>query len=197
MEEVWKQINGSGGRYLVSNKGRIKSVDWPCKYSDGTIRIKKGGILKPCVLKCGYAQVRLQYKGKRKHFYLHRLVAETFIENPHNLLYINHKDENKLNNSSSNLEWCTFEYNINYGTRNRRAGEKVSGKKNPHYKFGGCTSRALPIRQYTMEGAFIKDYDCAATAMRETGIDQNSIRQVARGMRKSAGGYLWKNIINF
>lgn len=195
MEEIWKPIEWSEGRYLISNLGRIKSTDWFCDYADGTKRIKKGHLLHPSILKCGYAQVKLQYKGKRKHFYLHRLIAEAFIENPNNLPYINHKDENKTNNNVSNLEWCTFEYNINYGTRNKRAGEKVAGSKNPQYKFGKDTSRAIPIRQYSLTGEFIKEYDCAATAMRETGINQCTIRAVANGKRKTAGGYLWQNLL--
>ena len=195
MEEIWKPIRWSNGRYLVSNLGRIKSTDWFCDYIDGTKRIKRGHLLHPCILKCGYAQIQLFYNGRRKHFYMHRLVAEAFIDNPKNLRYINHIDENKTNNNVSNLEWCTFEYNINYGTRNKRAGEKVAGSKNPQYKFGKDTSRAIPIRQYSLTGEFIKEYDCAATAMRETGINQCTIRAVANGRRKTAGGYLWKNLL--
>jgi len=54
--------------------------------------------------------------GDRKKFPVHRLVASTFIPNPNNYPQINHKDEDKTNNSISNLEWCTAKYNINYGT---------------------------------------------------------------------------------
>ena len=197
MEEIWKPIDWSEGRYHVSNMGRVRSSDWRCRFSDGTLRLKKGRILKPYILKCGYAQLQLQYKGKRKHFYVHRLIAEAFIDNPNNFKYINHIDENKLNNIVSNLEWCTFLYNINYGTRNKRAGMKVAKEKNPNYnKLGKDSSRAIPVAQYTKNGVFVKEYDCAATAMRETGINQSTIRQVVKGCknRKTAGGYLWRNI---
>lgn len=65
--------------------------------------------------------VRLRKNGEQRRYSVHRLVAETFIENPNNLPEVNHKDENKLNNSVENLEWCDRVYNINYGTAHERA----------------------------------------------------------------------------
>lgn len=60
-------------------------------------------------------EVRLSKGGKSTHFTLHRLLAVHFIPNPNNLPFVNHIDENKLNNSINNLEWCTQAYNTNYG----------------------------------------------------------------------------------
>jgi hypothetical protein len=54
---------------------------------------------------------------------VHRLVAEAFIPNPNNYPCINHKDECRTNNVVDNLEWCTYEYNLNYGNRNKLASE--------------------------------------------------------------------------
>ena len=56
-------------------------------------------------------------EGKQNYLLGHRIVATTFIPNPDNLPQVNHKDENKLNNSVDNLEWCDEKYNSNYGTR--------------------------------------------------------------------------------
>lgn len=66
----------------------------------------------------GYARVGLTFdNGTKKHIYVHQLVGQAFLENPNNLTEINHKDENKLNNHYSNLEWCTRQYNNTYGSR--------------------------------------------------------------------------------
>lgn len=69
----------------------------------------------------GYHIVNLYSNKKRTTVKVHRLVAETFIPNINNYPQINHKDENKDNNSVDNLEWCTAKYNNNYGTRIDRA----------------------------------------------------------------------------
>lgn len=60
---------------------------------------------------------------KRMSRNVHRLVAEAFIPNPNNYPCINHKDECRTNNVVDNLEWCTYEYNLNYGNRNKLASE--------------------------------------------------------------------------
>ena len=66
----------------------------------------------------GYKMVIMYNDGKTHLEYVHRLVAELFIDNPNNYNEINHIDENKANNNVDNLEWCSRKYNINYGTRN-------------------------------------------------------------------------------
>lgn len=64
--------------------------------------------------------------GKRHYLRVHRLVAKTFIPNPDNLPEVNHKDEDKTNNSTDNLEWCTSHDNKVYGSRREKVARKVS-----------------------------------------------------------------------
>ena len=78
--------------------------------------------LKPEKTANGYLRVELQ--GKK--YFIHRLVAEKYLSNPNNLPCINHKDENKENNNVSNLEWCSYQYNNNYGNRIAKAAAKKS-----------------------------------------------------------------------
>ena len=77
-------------------------------------------ILKQRINGKGYLRVNLVCDKGRKTVYSYRLVAEAFIPNPKHLPCVNHKDENKLNNDVSNLEWCTIEYNNRYGSKTRR-----------------------------------------------------------------------------
>ena len=93
--EVWKDVFGYEGLYQVSNLGRVKSL----KYG-------KERILKPLKDGGGYIFVHLCKNGERKMYKIHRLVAFTFLTNPQNLSDVNHKDEDKTNNSVQNLEFC-------------------------------------------------------------------------------------------
>ena len=72
---------------------------------------KTGVFLVPETTEKGYLRVDLMRNGERKHMKVHRLVAETFIPNPHRKPQANHIDGNKQNNSISNLEWVTNDEN--------------------------------------------------------------------------------------
>lgn len=96
--EVWKEVEGTKGRYFVSNCGRLKSY---CKYS--------ARIMKPNRNQYGYARVDIWKNGKRETVLIHRLVAQAFVENdnPKEKDTVDHIDGNKNNNSSSNLRWLS------------------------------------------------------------------------------------------
>lgn len=113
-QEIWKSIKGYEN-YEVSNFGRVKSF-W----------YGKEKILKPNKINNGYLQVVLFKDGKRKNFFIHRLVASAFIPNPYGFEQVNHKDEVKTNNCVSNLEFCSSWYNTHFGTRNERVASALS-----------------------------------------------------------------------
>lgn len=119
MEEVFLDIEGYEGLYQVSNLGNVKSL----VNNKGVSREK---ILKLEICSDGYKRVMLCKNKTKKRFKIHRLVAQSFIENPNNYPCVNHKDENKQNNVVENLEWCTAKFNCNYGTRNERISESLS-----------------------------------------------------------------------
>lgn len=121
MKEMWRPIKGYEGLYEISNQGRVKSLTRYCMSFGYRKTLLKEKIMKPSRSPSGYFQVGLSKNGKRRHFFIHRLVATTFISNPNNYLCINHKDEVKTNNCVNNLEWCTTKYNNNYGTARKRA----------------------------------------------------------------------------
>ena len=110
-QERWKPIFGYDGMYEVSDLGRVRS-----KYSG------EWKVLMFDMDRNGYLKVGLSKYGKVKHFLVHRLVAQAFIENDNIFnTEVNHKDENKQNNRASNLEWCDRSYNNSYnGLQKRR-----------------------------------------------------------------------------
>ena len=119
--ETWKDVVGYEGLYEVSNKGNVYSVE----RMDALGREQGGLVLKPKYNNRGYLMVSLYKNGKLKNRTVHRIVAEAFIPNPKGFLEINHKDENKSNNEIFNLEWCTREHNVKYGTSIERISKKV------------------------------------------------------------------------
>lgn len=138
-KEIWKDVIGYEDLYQVSNLGRIRSKDRLIEvddylnahaYCSGFSYIRPGKIMKTGTNVFGYSVVNLRKNKKSKGHMLHRLIAEAFIQNNHNLPFVNHKDENKLNNCVENLEWCTAEYNINYGTciQRRCTSQQITNK---------------------------------------------------------------------
>ena len=117
MKEIWKDIPGYEGIYIVSNFGKVKSLQRTRKGSYGSIRIVYEKILNHKIDKDGYHIVTLSKEGKTKCIGVHRLVAQAFLPNSYNFPMINHKDEDPSNNFVDNLEWCDAKYNCNYGTR--------------------------------------------------------------------------------
>lgn len=117
MEEIWKDIFGYEGIYQISNLGRVKRL--PVKDARGHLRKEK--FLTPCLNSCGYLHVGLTKQNVHKKKTIHRLLMEAFVPNPNNLPEINHINENKTDNSLSNLEWCTHYQNMNSGTAEQRA----------------------------------------------------------------------------
>lgn len=98
--EQFKRINGFED-YYISSWGRVYST-------------KVGKFLNPFLCGRGYLKVDLHINGKRTHKKVHRLVAEAFIPNVDHKPQVNHIDGNKLNNSVTNLEWCTNQENVQH-----------------------------------------------------------------------------------
>lgn len=165
--EIFRDIEGFEGKYLVSNKGRVKSL---CNRG-------KEQILKQYKSKNGYMFVCLstgtqKNKGRYKVVNVHRLVANAFIDNPEQLLYVNHKDEDKTNNCIENLEWCTAQYNSNYGTIKEKVCKKVF--------------------QYSPNGNLIEIYKSVSRAAEAVGGTPGNISSCCKGKLKMAYGFVWK-----
>lgn len=112
--EIWMDIKGFEGEYQASSHGHIKSLDRIVKRNGGTDMLLKGYILKGVTKQRGDRRVVI----KKKLYYVNRLIAETFIENPENKSDVNHIDGNPSNNHVSNLEWVNRRENMFHAWRN-------------------------------------------------------------------------------
>lgn len=152
--EVWKDCKGYEGLYQVSNLGRVWSV-------------KSQRVLKPAGDE--YLHVCLTAKnGKLKNEKVHRLVALAFIDNPDQFPCVNHKDEDKKNNCVDNLEWCSYQYNNAYGTRNKKK-----------------------IVQLTLDGEYVATFNSVNSAAEAVNRGRTAITECLKGRNKSCAGYRW------
>ena len=167
----------------MNNFKDIPSYEGLYKISiDGTIIGPRNKILQPQIMN-GYLKVVLYKNNSTKTIGLHRLLALTFIPNPNNWPQVNHKDENKLNNSISNLEWCTAKYNCNYGTRTKRSLE--------HGHLASSITQGLPIKCIETDTI----YYSVREAARQLNIHHSGILKVLNGEYNQTGGYHFKYAI--
>lgn len=180
IEEIWRDIEGYEGKYQISSLGQVKSL----KDNHGNPREK---FLKFYRHRCGYIQVVLTKNSKQIRYYVHRLVAIAFIDNPNNLPQVNHIDENKENNSVDNLEWCTQQYNNTYGTFQRRrvanTNYKAIGRKN-------AEKLSKQVYQYSKDGKLIKLWK-GIVECGKYGFDSGNVCKCCKGKLKSHKGFLW------
>ena len=119
MSEIWKIIEKSS-KYEVNTLGIIRNI-------------KNKNIMKPHIANTGYPMVTLQETDtsirKKKNHLIHRIIAETFINNPNNHPFVNHVDGNKTNYNISNLEWCNQKENIYHSKNISKNGAVISRQK--------------------------------------------------------------------
>ena len=132
VEVVRKPVRGYENHYVVDQFGRVYGIDRTTTVLDNG-RIYEKPIsrkqMKQSLHTKGYKTVTLTKDGKSKTVFVHRIVAEAFIDNPDNLPMVNHKDEDKTNNFVENLEWCTASYNRTYGKVAETQARQLRGKK--------------------------------------------------------------------
>lgn len=163
--ETWKSILM---HYEISTHGKLKSLErivyHGTNYKVKTIKPAKE--LKPEISNTGYYRILLSVNGKHKHYLLHRLVAEAFLENPDNLPQVNHKNGNKLDNNVSNLEWCTSQENnkhaYKHGLNVPNVGEKSHASKLKTTQVNEIRAKYIPFKytQYKLAKEYNVSRSC-------------------------------------
>jgi len=172
MEEIWKDVKGFEGLYQVSNMGRVRSLDrWTLNERP---RFIKGRMLNPNMNKYkGYLRISLSDGHRnRKHYEVHRLVALHFVPGYKEGLVVNHKNEVKTDNRAENLEWCTYQYNLNYS-------DIIAWKRKPVY-------------QYDDNGNEIARFSSVTEAAKAMNVTVACIGNCCRGKTIHAAGYRWR-----
>ena len=157
--EIWKK-HPEIEKLEVSSFGRVRSV--------------KGHYYTSFPINSGYLQVGFRMNGKCVHKYVHRLVAQAFIDNPENLPQVNHLDCDRSNNNVDNLEWCTGLYNSQY-----------------REKFG--KSLGVPVLAVNLNTLEVSSYPSQGEASRELGIFQPHISDVIKGRLNKTHGFWFTN----
>ena len=170
--EIWKPVVGLEGRYEISNLCRLKRLSRRIKGGNNQEkngRVIKEKIMKPYLYQNGYYGFTL---GK-KHYYLHRILAEAFIPNPENLPEVDHIDRNTVNNSLSNLRWA----------------DRV--EQNNNRDLSNMIKKYSKTILQCKDGKVIKEWTSIAEAVRN-GYSGSKICLCCQGKRKTHKGFEWK-----
>jgi len=167
--EVWKAIEGYGGRYQVSNLGRI----W------NTVAQK---FMKPQLKKSGYYSVNLMKPNKKiVTERVHRLVALYFCPKKEGCNTVNHIDSNKTNNRADNLEWTTISGNTKHCYQNNKQFREQVTRNS----ILGAEKTVLTLEVKNTDGKLIGIFRGYQEAARALGINEKTVRNIRLGKFKT------------
>lgn len=194
--EIWKPAVGLEDYYMISNIGRIKSVERIVVHSDGRKRKIGGKILKTSINRNGYECIRISCNRQKRELKIHRMVALAFIPNIENKPYIDHINTIRNDNRVENLRWVTrmenahnpITYSRMFG-RNHATGEQILKRKNANKSYGAEKA----VLQLSIDGNIIKEFKSireAGRAFHDSGL---AISRCCRKIKcyRTAYGYKW------
>ena len=177
--EIWKSIQGYEGIYECSSLGKIRSLDRYVFNSEKQIYFFiKGQELKLRKNKNGYLQVGLNKDGKRKMVYVHRIIAEIFLESGEGKNTVNHIDGDKNNNCVDNLEWCSYSEN------NKHSYKELNRK------IVNCGGSKIPIYMIDTKTKELFYYKSIAEASKLINLSHTQINRYVHSNKKWKGRFI-------
>ena len=173
MSSVFKAIKEFEGIYEISNNGKVLSI-------------RRNIIKRNTISKRGYHMITLNKNGKTYSRYIHRLVAEAFLNNTNNKEQVNHIDGCKANNHIDNLEWCTDRENREHAVRSGLIDYKRSAKESAK-----VTSKPV-LRICLHTRLVLSEYPSINEAARIYNTDSSTLTKVCKGKMKKCAGYVWE-----
>lgn len=158
--EIWKAIDFCKG-YEVSTFGNVRNIN-------------TNKTLKQNYMEKGYKRVALFCNGKRKWLLVHRLVAQTFIDNPENKLEVNHINFIKDDNRVENLEWVTRKENVKHTCTNDR-----------DYRF--------KVMRINPNDNSVKYYKSISDTEQD-GFSKGLVSMCINNKRKTHKGFYWRKV---
>lgn len=165
--ETWRDVVGFEGLYVISNLGKLKSIDRKIKTKDGWCFFRKGIDITIRKNNFGYYDTRLCKNGSKKSVFLHRIIAEAFIPNPDNLPMINHINGIKTDNRIENLEWVS-------ASENSKHAYDVGLRKNPRHSH-----------RQVIDTCINKLYASIREAATANNIPYNHCKNILKGVAKN------------
>lgn len=188
--EQWKDIEGFEGYYQISNFGKVVALGRYVNHSTkGFKRYISPKIKSQKVRDNGYLEVSLHLEGKSTSCLVHRLVAKAFIENPHNLPFVDHFDRVRSNNHYSNLSWCNQSGNMANPNTRKHLSEVNTGRRYP-------TVWKAVVQLDKFSNKMIKKYDCIADTSKD-GFRPCLVSQCCSGIHKYHAKYRWMYLSNY
>lgn len=183
MMKKWQEIPGLEGMYVINKLGDIKRLDhiWLDKIDRKWHREER--IENQWITKNGYKRVYLN----GQHYYVHRLVAKTFIKRDSPDLVVNHIDGDKQNNCVNNLEWVTQLENAQHASEaNLINRDSVIRKKQApiNARVGGRFYK-IPIKHFDRDGTFLGRYEDLHHAHDVLKYSKKSIRRSMKNETKT------------
>lgn len=181
--EIWKDVVGYEGYYMVSSLGRVFSCKRTIGRANGRSLSVSPKILNHHPLKTGYVRLRLT-KGDKKQFptSVHWLVATSFIDNPNNETEIDHINGIKHDNRVENLRWCSHVQNCNNPITRKFMSESSKTKKNNN------VTNAKQIVAISLNDNTIHFFD-NITESRKFGFTPTSVCKCCKNKSKSHKGF--------